>query len=384
MPLSGGLYYWTTAGANDTSFNTAVARYDFSGDSSAPQLWLSSAQAPAVPAGQAQCIGCHALSPDGHKLAFSLGGSLPGFFALYDVATRKVTLQNMNQKYVNMTTFSRDGSEMVNMAYGVLTLRTADAAATVLSDNLFATTVKEQMSHPFWSPDGTSMAFVSWVPGMFGAVGPPMDTQHVTGDMVQGAQIWIVGSDGKTFTGTPKVLVPRSPLDATGNATYSSYYPSISDDGTWVVFDRSQCNGPANAIASDWGAGACDGYNDYSAQLMLVGTGGGTPLALANANGTKTWTNSWPRWSPEHGQFRGNKLYWIAFSSRRDFGLSLQGSTDGSTKPQMWFTAVVVDPANPMKDPSFAPVWLPGQDPDLTGPRGNHTPAWTSVALPIP
>jgi hypothetical protein len=379
MPLSGGLYYWTTAGKSDTSFNTAVARYDFSGDSSAPQIWLSSAQAPAVPNGQTQCIGCHALSPDGHKLAFSLGGSTPGFFALYDVATRSVTTQNMTQKYVNMTTFSPDGSEMVNMAYGALTLRSADANATVISDKLFATTVKEQMSHPFWSPDGSAMAFVSWMPGMFGALN---DGTHITGDMVQGAQIWIVPSDGKSFTGAPKLLVPRSPLDGGGNATYSSYYPAISDDGAWVVFDRSSCSGPADPIASDWGAGACDGYNDYSAQLMLVGTGGGTPALLANANGTQTWTNSWPRWSPDHGLFRGNKLYWIAFSSRRDYGLALQGSTDGSTKPQMWFTAVVMDSSK--MDPSFAPVWLPGQDPDLTGPRGNHTPAWTSVALPIP
>jgi hypothetical protein len=380
MPLSGGLYYWTTAGASDTAFNTAVARYDFNGDASAPQIWLSSAQAPAVPSGQTQCIGCHALSPDGHKLAFSLGGSTPAFFALYDVATRTVTMQNMTQKFVNMTTFSPDGSEMVNMAYGVLTLRTADANATVISNSLFAATVKEQMSHPFWSPDGSAMAFVSWVPGMYGALN---DGLHITGDMVQGAQIWIVGSDGKGFTGqTPKLLVPRSPLDASGNATYSSYYPSISDDGALVVFDRSSCSGPADPITTDWGAGACDGYNDYSAQLMLVPSAGGSPVLLANANGTQTWTNSWPRWSPDHGLFRGNKLYWVAFSSRRDYGLALQGSTNGSTKPQMWFTAVVMDASKP--DPSFAPVWLPGQDPDLTGPRGNHTPAWTSVALPIP
>jgi Tol biopolymer transport system component len=287
----------------------------------------------------------------------------------------------MTQKFVNMTTFSRDGSEMVNMAYGKLTLRTADATGTVISDNLFATTIStESMSHPFWSPDGSAMAFVSWAPGKYGAVAG----QQVTGDMVQGAQIWIAPSDGKNFTGPPTLLVPRSPLDAAGNATYSSYYPSISDDGTWVVFDRSSCSGPADPIATDWGAGACDGYNDYSAQLMLIAAAGGTPVLLANANGTQTWTNSWPRWSPDHGKFRGNTLYWIAFSSRRDYGLSLKGSTNGSTKPQMWFTAVVVDKTNPGKDPSFAPVWLPGQDPDPTGPRGNHTPAWTSVALPIP
>src|SRR5205807_4372647 len=51
--LSGGLYYWTTAGAGDTAFNTAVARYDFAGDTTMPSIYLSSDKAPAVPAGQA-------------------------------------------------------------------------------------------------------------------------------------------------------------------------------------------------------------------------------------------------------------------------------------------------------------------------------------------
>ena len=38
-PLSGGLYYWTTAGSGDTTFNTAIARYDFDGDASMPAIF---------------------------------------------------------------------------------------------------------------------------------------------------------------------------------------------------------------------------------------------------------------------------------------------------------------------------------------------------------
>jgi hypothetical protein len=378
LELSGGLYYWTTAGKNDSAFNTAVARYDFQGDTSMPSIYLSSDQAPPVPNGQPQCIGCHALSPDGTKLAFSMGGSLPGYFTLLDVASRTPTATDFDDKFVNMTSFSPDGTRMVNMAYGKLSLRTADASLNLLADDLFAADVNEKKSHPFWSPDGSKFAFVSWVPGMYGAA----NDVHVTGDMVQGAQIWIAPSDGTMMTGPATLLVPRD-IAADGKSGHSYYYPAISDDGQFVVFNRSSCDGPANANAGDWGAGACDGYNDFSAQLMLVRASGGNPVALDKANGTGTLTNSWPRWSPDHGQFRKSTVYWVAFSSRRDYGLSLKGSTDGSTKPQLWFAAVVVSSSGEFTDPSFAPVWLPGQDPDLSGPRGNHTPVWTSVAVPV-
>nr|HEX4316092.1 hypothetical protein [Kofleriaceae bacterium] len=372
--LTGGLYYWTTAGANDTAFNTAIARYDFDGDASQPSIYLSSADAPAVPNGQPQCIGCHSLSPDGKQLAFSMGGSLPGYYALYDVATRTATATNFTDKFANMSTFSPDGSRAITMAYGDLTLRTTDASLTTVRDGLFPQ-IAEQKSHPFWSPQGNHLAFVSWTP-----TAADQQAGQVTGDMVQGAQIWIASSTGSDVSEPATLLVPR----ADG---VTSYYPAISDDDRFVVFDQSSCSGPANTPGG-WGGGACDGYNDISATLQLIGVGGGTPIALAKANGgaAPLTTNSWPRWSPDHGTFRGQRLYWVAFSSRRPYGLSLaSGAGVDTTKPQLWFAAIAVpdDGSAPAADPSFAPVWLPGQDPDLTGPRGNHTPVWTSKAISI-
>src|SRR5262249_29380045 len=157
-----------------------------------PSIYLSSAAAPAVPQGQDQCIGCHAVSPDGAKLSFSLGGSLPGFFSLFDVAATKPTASNFTDKFANMSTFSPDGSRMVTMAYGALTLRTADAGLAVVQDNLFTATVSEKMSHPFWSPSGGHFAFVSWTPSA-----DDITSGHVTGDMVQGGQIWMSDSNGQ-------------------------------------------------------------------------------------------------------------------------------------------------------------------------------------------
>ena len=370
--LTGGLYYWTTAGTGDTTFNTAIARYDFAGDTSTPAIYLSSANAPAVPAGQTQCIGCHAVSPDGSKLSFSLGGSLPGYFSLFDVAKTTPIATDMTNKFAVMSTFSPDGSNEVTMSYGDLTMRTADDTLGIVTDPLFPE-VTEQKSHPFWSPSGTKFAFVSWAPSQ-----ADITAGHVTGDMVQGAQIWIASVNGTTM-GTATTLVPRA-------AGVTSYYPSISDDDNFVVFDQSSCSGPANT--GGWGQGPCDGYNDISATLHLVSTSGGNPVALTNANGgdSPLTTNSWPRWSPDHGEFRGKRLYWVAYSSRRGYGLSLSAGTGAdTTKPQLWFAAVAVDDsgAMPTSDPSFAPVWLPGQDPNLAGPRGNHTPAWTSKVVVI-
>ena len=167
----------------------------------------------------------------------------------------------------------------------------------------------------------------------------------------------------------------------------TSYYPAISDDDNFVVFDQSSCSGPPNA-RGQLGRRRVRRLQRHLGEAMVVPAAGGTPVALANANGADAplTTNSWPRWSPDHGTFRGKRLYWVAFSSRRPYGLSLAGSAGAdTTKPQLWFAAVAVDDAGavPTTDPSFAAVWLPGQDPSIVGPRGNHTPAWTSRAVPI-
>jgi hypothetical protein len=34
-------------------------------------------------------------------------------------------------------------------------------------------------------------------------------------------------------------------------------------------------------------------------------------------------------------------------------------------------------------DPSFAPVWLPNQNPVPATPSGNHVPQWTPVVVPV-
>jgi hypothetical protein len=92
-------------------------------------------------------------------------------------------------------------------------------------------------------------------------------------------------------------------------------------------------------------------------------------------------SNSWPRWSPDNGIFRGQKLYWLAFSSRRAYGLQVN-SVGTSAKPQLWFAAILV--GNEFAtDPSRAPVWLPDQNLSVELPTGNHVPQWVKFVVPI-
>ncbi|WP_433930315.1 hypothetical protein AB3662_40595 [Sorangium cellulosum] len=367
--LSGGLYYWRTDGT--TLQSAAIYRYDLDDAASPPELFWENEQSPPLANGQEMpCMGCHALAQAGDKMALTFGGSGPSSFALVDVATADIiALRNTEPGgFATMTTFSPDGELMVNAFRGVLTLRRADETLEPLGD-LFGEE-PERLTQPFWSPDGKHLAFVAWQPGENGA-GP-----ELYGDTVRGAQILIAGFDGAAGFDAPRALVPRE-------QDRSHYYPTISDDGAWVVFNTSRCDGPPGNGAA--GNDPCDSYDDNSARLRIVPLEGGEPVDLARANGDDTWANSWPRFGPSHDTYRGKNIYWVAFSSRRPYGLRLPGSTDGTSKPQLWFAAVTLAPGGSIDgDPSFAPVWMPQQNDDMANPTGNHIPQWAEKALPVP
>jgi hypothetical protein len=119
---------------------------------------------------------------------------------------------------------------------------------------------------------------------------------------------------------------------------------------------------------------------------MLVPISGGAPVDLARLNGDRTWTNSWPRWAPNHGRFRGAELYWVAYSSKRPYGLRFPGDPTGMrAAPQLWFSAITLGSGDVLTgDPSHAPVWMPRQNVDADTPSGNHVPQWVAVFVPTP
>jgi hypothetical protein len=374
VALTGGLYYWTSGGENGTTIN----RYNFSGDATAPEVAYTEKDVEAAglkAADGATCIGCHAISNDGTTMALTMGGSYPSSFLMVDVASKKqLTFQApaINAGYATQTTFNHDGTRVVQMFRGKLDLRdTGSNPPKDLGPQLASIT--ENKSDGFWSASGKLFAFASFDPAAL-VLAPGAEQFRQDSDLKTGARLWIANSDGATLQDPPRPLVPRKP-------GFTSFYPSVSDDDQLVVFNQSDCSGPTR-LGTGYGEGPCDGYDDLSASLWVVPASGGAPVALARANGPPVAGNSWPRWSPDHGMFRGKRLYWVAFSSRRPYGLQVnQGDIAGST-PQLWFAAVSVGDEF-SSDPSFAAIWLPGQNTDQGAPHGNHVPVWVQKAVII-
>jgi hypothetical protein len=375
-PLTGGLYYWTTISPSQNQGATGIGRYDFRGDLSKPQIVYTDKGSPADHNNGGTCIGCHAITHDGTRMALTIGGSSPSDWMLLDIGSlTRVALRNQGPDgFATETTFSPDGSRMVNMYRGELTLRGTNASLTTQGP-ILTQSVAEKKTDAFWSLSGKLFTFVGWEPGLFGA---PLATDPLglDGDLKTGGQIWIAPSDGTTIVDQAKPLVPR----ATG---VTSFYPCISDDDALLVFNQSSCSGPSTSYG--YGDGPCDGYADASARLWVIAPSGGAPTALDRASGPPNSMSSWPRFSPDHGTFRGSRLYWIAFSSERPYGLQLNGGP--ALKPQLWFAAIAIPEGQEIVvpgDPSFSPVWLPAQNPDQSAPNGNHVPQWVSTVVAIP
>lgn len=375
-PLTGGLYYWTTIDASQDAGSTAIFRYDLQGDTAQPELVYSNKGSPASHRDSNDCVGCHTISPDGSKLSLTIGGSFPGDFMLIDIATRTRTVVK-NEEFATLSAFDPTGQRIVTAYRGDLTLRGADM--TLADQGPVLASVAEKKTDIFWSPDGKLFTFTGWIPGENEAPLPTDDgdlgKHALNGDLKWGAQIFIADSNGRTVTNEARVLVAREPGVA------ANYYPAVSDDGALVVYNRSDCGGVATTKYNGK-TSACAGYDDFSAKIRLISPRGGTAVEPARANGVGDFGNSWPRWSPDHATFRGKRLYWVAFSSRRPYGLQVNHS--GATKPQLWFAAIAVEPGKELAgDPSYSAIWLPAQNPNQAVPNGNHVPQWVKQAVQI-
>jgi len=394
--LTGGLYYWS---ADIDTGNTLIMRYDLDTPGTPPQQYFTQLGLNGMPSDEqnldppassnsTQCFGCHAISLDGTKMGLTFGGSAPELFALIDVASKKSIATRLfstdpggGQPFAAFTAFSPDGTAMMQARQGQLFLRSADATlANIIPDALFTSTLGSEIATtPFWSPKGDWLAFTGWVPNPNPPSDYPMDTADTNGDQTPNSEIWITSVTGDMTFGTPTRLVPQ----VTGK---SEYYPAISDDSQFVVFDESSCDGPGAPAGEVYGLSPCDGYDDASATLRMVTTKGGQPVNLTKASQNGNWSNSWPRFAPTHGTFQGNNLYWIAFSSRLPYGATLAGTDNPptmDTEPQLWFAAVTVNPSGTLSmDPSFAPVWMPQQNPGGVQ-RGNHSPQWVTKAVSV-
>ena len=419
VALSGGLYYWSTIQPGvvpnyvmpgGAMVGTGILRYNLDQNGAEPEkdpVYTDQGTppnfygSPPSPMDGAQCVGCHAITSDGKTMALSVGGAQDSDLILLDIATKTLTAFNpalsvgiappppRNIGYFKQfsrasiateTVFGPKGDVMVNMYRSQFTLRTANVSLATQGVMLpypgaVVPSWTELKTDPFWSYTGKYFVFASYPAPLKGMYNP----DGTNGDIKTGSQIVIADANDTGVMDNARALVARK-----GGVT--SFYPVVSTDDALVAYDQSTCgNGgvDVNKMGTDYGSGTCDGYDDSSAVLWLTSPSGRTPVRLDHANGGAGNDNSWPRFSPNIGSFRGQQLYWLAFSSRRAYGLQVNAGVQPiATKPQLWFAAVVTG-AEFSGDPSFAPVWLPKQNPSQALPSGNHVPQWVKVAVPI-
>jgi hypothetical protein len=437
-PLTGALYYWATIPTPPTSSSdlptppsyvlldptagsgTQVDRYDFSKGNPTPEVvWTDDGGPGSTPAfdgapgawdsgiGGGHCLGCHGVTGDGKYMALTIGGSSSysgANWALLDIANQALELINpppgvdtsidsnatptndpanywksyRNEGFATETAWGPNDDALVDMYRSTLyfsTVAIGEGSATVTRQGpAFPSYVADPYaSDPCWSQDGSLFAFTSFSQlATANATGNP---GGLNGDLKTGGQIAIATAEAERVHDDATLLVGR------GNGV-TNYYPTISSDSQLLIFDQSTCGAATEPLGGGYGTGTCDGYDDSSAKLWLVSTAGGAAVRLDNANGGANTANddSWPRFGPDKSTFRGKTLYWVAFSSRRAYGVQVNAtSTISATQPQLWFAGVSLGAS----DPSFAPVWLPGQNPSQSNPSDNHTPQWVKVAAMI-
>ncbi len=317
--MQGGLYYWAASAGG-------VNRYDFGLRGQKAENFYGPLRATAI------CVGCHALSRNGKRIAVGMNIPGPSAMRTLDVASRNKLFDIPGIPTISgsdFETFTADGEKLITTEGGGLTLRNA-ADGTQIGQKAAV----QNADMPDVSPDNSQIVFAR-------GQGTCLAGVLCVTLSVQGASLFTVPFTGMGF-GLPTVVVK--------SGGENNYYPSFSPDGKYIAFNRA----------------AGDSYDATDAQVMVVPTAGGAPISLAAVN--TVGGNSWPKWGPFVQHFQGSTITWITFSSRRDYGLRHTGNS------QIWMVPVDSAKLAAGKDPGYPPIWLPFQDPAT----GNHIAQWVA------
>jgi hypothetical protein len=313
--MKGGLYYWAASAGG-------IARYDFGRRGQKAEPYYNQINAVAV------CVGCHAMSRNGKRIAVGMNIPGPAYMRALDTATRgklfEVGVGIISGS--NYQAFSPDGSFLVTTETAGLTLRDGTSGMIYGGNPGLG-----NANMPDFSPDGKSIVFAR------SAVWCPFGPCTLS---TSGASLYTVDFKGMAGFGMPKELVKSS--------GENNYYPGYSPDGRYVVFNR---------------AGG-DSYDAADARVMIVSAAGGTPIDLMAVNATTG--NSWPKWSPFQHHFGTSPIMWLTFSSRRTYGVHTTANA------QIWMLPVDTTTLDKGMESSYPPIWLPFQDLNT----GNHIAQW--------
>lgn len=343
------------------------------------------------------CSGCHRISRDGKRFAFTFNGSDFEFGAL----TYNATTQSFDEKLTpagtyraTYATFNPLESTQIpamitaepnnplthsqNVAGTVaLALRNPDTGAAITSN--LATVLGslsdtpgpgKASSMPDWSPDGSFVVYAAY----------DSDANFVRelgDDIVEASIVEVpVSFTGGNFTfGTPKVLVQNTNTGAP-DTDQNNLLPSISPDNSAVAFTRA---------AGWWSIKTQASLLNLSGQIAMVRRSDNQVLELVNGSngGGTTMSSTWPQWAPTLGK----KYAWLAYGSERSYGHELTPANHscGATVQgqqsckQLWVMAIdLTKMQSGTADPSFAPFWVPGQSIN----EQYVSPQWTK-AVPI-
>lgn len=313
--MKGGIYYWAASVGG-------IARYDFGLRGKTPEPYYDPFRAGAI------CAGCHALSRNGKRIAVGLNIPGPALMRGLDTGTR-TKLYEVGPGVIggsNFQAFDPEGKWLVTTENGGLTIRDGTSGMLVSPQPAIS-----QATMPDFSPDGKTVVYVRTSALCIPPLCPNLSS-------TQGS-LYTAEFLGDKF-GPPKEIVP--------SAGDNNYYPAISPDGKYVLFNRS----------------SGESYDAADARVMVVPIGGGTPIDLASAN--VEIGNSWPKWSPFQHRFKGQSIMWLTFSSRRLYGLR------PTPAAQLWMVPVDAGALEKGQDSGYPPIRLPFQDLGT----GNHIAQW--------
>jgi hypothetical protein len=400
--IHGGIYYWQSVTFMGVAGRTGgIFRHDFGNATAMSEPFIT-------PGTLNKCVGCHFLSRDGQRMSFGSDDADSDDeyndlrVNVMDVATKMILAQGLQPGF---QAFSPDHTKMLfsdglgaSDPNPVFYRYTGDGQA-MGQVAMPASFMNKRVTQPDWTKDGNTVYFT--VPGEvigWGGFGTHKDDDHFGG-----ASIFSM-----PYMSAMDMFGMPAPVVMSAGADENNYYPSISPDGAFLVFNRA-----AHADTADHSGH--DSFNNPSARLWAQKVNGGVPVDMMRANQADGLTNSWPRWSPFIQMYKGKRLLWVTFSSTRDYGLRVQNENvpagqggplvncyppdspenpcaagvnchgtafaPNCNQPQIWMAAVSlsdIELAN--GDPSFVAFWLPFQD----YTAHNHIAQWTEEVVGPP
>jgi hypothetical protein len=372
--LRGAIYYWT-ASQNAQGVRSGHISQFRPGTGAAP-----------VPLNAGRCMGCHAVSADGTTLVADVDdqdeGEPDASSRVPSIApygnwsnTRAWASFDLTQpdapQVVQTTMFGADIALSPNGQYVVfggptnpttpgskyMSLGDPKTGTVFVNSGLDEVTgidAGTTLMQPAFSPDGTKVAVVQAGGNLSDNVIPsqPESIAYLDFDM-----------DAGTFAPTMHALVNAQ--DPVFGAKQGLGYPSFSPDSTQIAFHAG--------TTSTGCTGTCDDLAYDDGQLWIYPlASSASPVLLNAATNPPLATDQGVSVEPTFNPVARGGYSWVVFTSMRDWGNELTGTSNASGQRQnamrrLWVAAI--DSTTGAPDPSHPAIYLEGQE-DTPNMRG--------------